>query len=98
MADDERYAYALRGLQDLHGEGIGRYYTGGRTQSWLRNRYAFGEAAVFTPGQLTEPHPDIPTPEGVLRFAGEHTSLKHAWIDGAPESAVRVVLEVHTTS
>jgi monoamine oxidase len=30
-----------------------------------------------------------------VHYAGEHTSLKHAWIEGALESAVRTALEVH---
>ncbi|HEU4733802.1 MAG TPA: FAD-dependent oxidoreductase, partial [Kofleriaceae bacterium] len=95
MDDAERYATALRGLQDLHGERIAAFYTGrGKTQSWMRNRYACGQAAVFTPGQLTRLHPAVATPEGPLHFAGEHTSLKHAWIEGALESAVRVALEI----
>lgn len=97
MDDDERYAYALRGLAALHGERILVFYRGGgATQSWLRNRYAFGEAAVFTPWQLTQFHQDIPTPEGPVHFAGEHTSLKHAWVEGAIESAVRAVLEIES--
>ncbi|MFI6507429.1 FAD-dependent oxidoreductase [Streptosporangium sp. NPDC050855] len=96
MHDTERYGHALRGLQEVYGERIAEFYTGhGRTQSWLRNRYAFGEAAVFTPGQMTEIHPAIATPAGRLHFAGEHTSLKHSWIEGALESAVRTALEVH---
>ncbi|HEX8392738.1 MAG TPA: FAD-dependent oxidoreductase [Longimicrobium sp.] len=96
MSDDERYIFALRGLQSLHGRRIEVFYTGqGQTQSWLRNRYAFGEAAVFTPGQLTQFHLAIPTAEGPVHFAGEHTSLKHAWIEGAVESAVRAALEVN---
>lgn len=96
LDDNERYDYALRGMQDLHGERIKEFYTGrGQTQSWLRNRYALGEAAVFTPGQFTYLHPSIPTPEGPVHFAGEHTSLKHAWVEGAVESAVRVALEVN---
>ncbi|HEX8430660.1 MAG TPA: FAD-dependent oxidoreductase, partial [Longimicrobium sp.] len=96
MSDDERYAFALRGLQSIHGARIEVFYTGkGQTQSWLRNRYAFGEAAVFTPGQLTQFHPSIPTPEGPVHFAGEHTSLKHAWVEGAIESAIRAALEVN---
>ncbi|HEU0299413.1 MAG TPA: FAD-dependent oxidoreductase [Longimicrobium sp.] len=96
MSDDERYAFALRGLQSIHGRRIEVFYTGyGQTQSWLRNRYAFGEAAVFTPGQLTQLHLDIPTAEGPVHFAGEHTSLKHAWVEGALESAVRAALEVN---
>ena len=94
--DDERYANALRGLQDVHGARIAAFFTGrGQTQSWLRNRYACGEAAVFAPGQLTRLHPAIPTPEGPIHFAGEHTSLKHAWIEGALESSIRAALEVN---
>jgi monoamine oxidase len=96
MNDNARYAYALNGLVAIHGRRIEVFYTGhGQTQSWLRNPYAFGEAAVFTPWQLTQFHLDIPTPEGPVHFAGEHTSLKHAWIEGALESAVRAAVEIH---
>jgi monoamine oxidase len=96
LEDAERYAFALRGLQEVHGERIAAFYTGrGQTESWMRNHYAFGEAAVFLPGQTLELQPDIATPEGPLHFAGEHTSLKHAWVEGALESAVRAALEVH---
>ncbi len=97
LADDARYPYALRGLQRIYGRRIEVFYTGhGQTQSWMRDPYAFGEAAVFEPGQFTHLHPAIPTPAGPLHFAGEHTSLKHAWIEGALESAVRAALEVHS--
>lgn len=96
MDDGQRYAFALRGLVSIHGERIVHFWTGkGATQSWMRNPYVFGEAAVFTPGQLTQFHLDIPTPEGPVHFAGEHTSLKHAWIEGSLESAVRAALEVN---
>ncbi|MFY0534672.1 flavin monoamine oxidase family protein [Nannocystis pusilla] len=96
MTDDERYEFALRGLQDVHGERIAAFYTGrGRTQSWMNDRYAFGEAAVFLPNQLIELHLHTASVEGPLHFAGEHTSLKHAWVEGALESAVRAALEVH---
>jgi len=99
LDDAERYAYALRGLVAIHGERILSFYSDrGATQSWLRNPYAFGEAAVFTPWQLTQFHLDIPTPEGPVHFAGEHTSLKHAWIEGSLESAVRAALEVHAAA
>jgi monoamine oxidase len=95
MPDEDRYGFALKGLTDIYGPEIKKFFTGaGRTQSWLRDHYSFGEAAVFTPGQLTTLHPHIPTPEGLVHFAGEHTSLKHAWIEGAIESAVRVALEI----
>lgn len=95
LDDEERYGFALRGLQSVHGRRIEAFFTGrGQTQSWLRNRYALGEAAVFLPSQLTEIHPAVTTPEGPVHFAGEHASLKHSWIEGSLESAVRTALEV----
>ncbi|MFF5506204.1 flavin monoamine oxidase family protein [Streptomyces roseolus] len=95
--DGERYPRALGGVQDVYGQRIEVFYTGvGRTQSWMRDPYAYGEASVLFPGQHTEIFPDVPTPEGPLRFAGCHTSVKPAWIEGALESAVRTALEVHT--
>ncbi|WP_369382600.1 flavin monoamine oxidase family protein [Streptomyces sp. cg36] len=94
--DDARYPHALSGLQDIYGQRIEVFYTGaGRTQSWARDPYAYGEASVLLPGQHTELFHDIATPEGPLHFAGDHTSLKPAWIEGAVESAVRAALEIH---
>ncbi|MEU9062961.1 FAD-dependent oxidoreductase [Streptomyces sp. NPDC048430] len=96
LEDDERYPHTLGGVQDVYGQRIEVFYTGvGRTQSWMRDPYAYGEASVLLPGQHTELFPDVRTPEGPLHFAGCHTSIKPAWIEGALESAVRTALEVH---
>ncbi|EKX60947.1 flavin monoamine oxidase family protein [Streptomyces ipomoeae] len=96
MPDAERYVYALRNLQAVHGRRIEVFFTGrGATQSWARDPYAFGEAAIYTAHQMTSFHLDVSRPEGPVHFAGEHTSLKHAWIEGALESAVRAALAVH---
>ncbi|UUU31645.1 FAD-dependent oxidoreductase [Streptomyces sp. CA-210063] len=96
MRDAERYVYALRNLQALHGRRIEVFFTGrGATKSWARDPYAFGEAAIYTAHQMTSFHLDASRPEGPVHFAGEHTSLKHAWIEGALESAVRAALAVH---
>jgi monoamine oxidase len=72
---------------------------GAATVSWMQNPYAFGEAAIFAPGQLNllQKHIEKPEWEGKAHFAGEHTSLKHAWIEGAIESAIRAALEVNET-
>ncbi|MEU2915268.1 flavin monoamine oxidase family protein [Streptomyces massasporeus] len=97
LDEEARYPYALCGLQQVYGRRIEVFYTGaGRTQSWLRDPYAYGEASVLLPGQHTELLPVIPEREGPLHFAGDHTSVKPAWIEGALESAVRAALEVHT--
>ncbi|HKS44846.1 MAG TPA: FAD-dependent oxidoreductase [Amycolatopsis sp.] len=96
LTDDERYAFALNNMAAMFGPQVHHEFTGhGATQSWTRNRYALGEAAIVTPGQLHEYHPVIRTAEGRVHFAGEHTSLKPAWIEGSLESAVRTALEVH---
>jgi monoamine oxidase len=96
IPSEDRYNFALKGLTELYGKGIKRFFTGfGKTESWMENYYSFGEAAVFTPCQLTTLHPHIPAAEGLVHFAGEHTSLKHAWIEGAIESGVRVAKEIH---
>jgi monoamine oxidase len=96
MRDAERYVYALRNLQALHGRRIEVFFTGrGATKSWARDPYAFGEAAIYTAHQMTSFHLDVSRPEGPVHFAGEHTSLKHAWIEGALESAVRAATAVH---
>ncbi|MEU9145554.1 FAD-dependent oxidoreductase [Streptomyces sp. NPDC048349] len=96
LDDEERYPRALAGVQEVFGQRIEVFYTGvGRTQSWMRDPYAYGEASVLLPGQHTELFPHIRTPEGSLHFAGCHTSIKPAWIEGALESAVRTALEVH---
>ncbi|GAA2431666.1 flavin monoamine oxidase family protein [Streptomyces macrosporus] len=96
LDDEARYPHALRGLQQVYGQRVEVFYTGaGRTQSWMRDPYAYGEASVLLPGQHTELLPVVGTPEGPLHFAGDHTSVKPAWIEGALESAVRTALEVH---
>lgn len=81
----------------MFGQRIEVFYTGvGRTQSWMRDPYAYGEASVLLPGQHTELFSHVRKAEGSLHFAGCHTSIKPAWIEGALESAVRSALEVHT--
>lgn len=97
LDDDERYPRALAGVQEVFGQRIEVFYTGvGRTQSWMRDPYAYGEASVLLPGQHTELFPHVRRSEGTLHFAGCHTSIKPAWIEGALESAVRTALEVHS--
>lgn len=97
FADEERYLRALSGVQSVFGRRCEVFFTGRcKTQSWMRDHYAYGEASVLFPGQHLELFPDIPTSEGPLHFAGDHTSIKPAWIEGALESAVRTALHVHT--
>jgi monoamine oxidase len=95
LLPETRYELALHGMSLIHGEGIKEHFVGGATQSWMEDPFALGEAAIFTPGQLSMLQPRIAEAEGNLHFAGEHTSIKHAWIEGAIESGIRTALEVN---
>lgn len=95
LSAEQRYAHALDGVAEVHGEHVRDLYVGGATQSWMEDQYAMGEAAIFAPGQLSLLQPVIQNPEGNVHFAGEHTSIKHAWIEGAIESGIRTALEVN---
>ena len=90
-----RYRFALDILAEIHGQHIRDSFVQGATQSWMEDEFAMGEAAIFAPGQLELLHPHVAAPEGNIHFAGEHTSLKHAWIEGAIESGIRTALEVN---
>lgn len=96
LTDSERVHFALAGMRRMFGPRVDAEFTGvGLSQSWQRARYALGEAVIPTPGQLHEHHAATRTIEGRIHLAGDHTSLKPAWIEGALESAVRTALEVH---
>ncbi|WP_433663949.1 FAD-dependent oxidoreductase [Nocardia sp. CA-128927] len=96
LTEGERIHFALAGMRELFGARVDTEFTGvGITQSWVRARYALGEAAIPTPGQLHDHHIATRSVEGRTHFAGDHTSLNTAWIEGALESGVRAAVEVH---
>ena len=82
----DRLQFALDGICQLHDESVRKLYVGGTTKSWMQEPFSCGEAAIFAPGQFESVMPYLLHPEGGrIHFAGEHTSLKHAWIEGAIE-------------
>jgi monoamine oxidase len=95
LRPETRLELALHGLSLIHGDGIKEHFVGGASTAWMEDPFALGEAAIFAPGQLTLLQPRIALPEGNVHFAGEHTSIKHAWIEGAIESGIRTALEVN---
>ncbi len=68
------------------------------TWSWDRHPWSSGAYAFFLPGQHTALHADIIRPEGRIFIAGEHASLNHSWMQGALESALRVVQEISSAA
>ena len=94
LSREHQIQRTLDDVATIHGEYVKQELVAGFVQSWATDRYAYGEAAMFYGGQLEELQPYIPVAEGNIHFAGEHTSLKHAWLEGSIESGIRTALEV----
>lgn len=93
MNEDERLRFVLAEMEKVH-PGIGKYYEGGRSKSWQDNPWARGAFSIFRPGQMTDWLPRIVSPEGRIHFAGEHTSIFPATMEGAIEPGVRAAQEI----
>jgi monoamine oxidase len=92
--DEDKIRRSLDDVAAVHGDYVRDEFVTGVVQSWATDPYSYGEAAMFYGGELQELQEYIPQAEGNIHFAGEHTSLKHAWIEGSIESAIRTALEV----
>src|SRR6266403_512431 len=64
-----------------------------RAKSWIEDRWQRGGLTSFGPGELSW-IPVNARREGRIFFAGEHTSRWNGWMQGAIESAHRVVKEI----
>lgn len=62
--------------------------------SWDRFRHSEGAYAHFLPGEHASLHAELLQAEGRIHFAGEHTSLDHAWMQGAIASGKRAADEI----
>ena len=58
--------------------------------------FFLGAFAFFGPGKFQDPYLSLNTPaaNGFLHFAGEAISVRHAWVEGALDSAWRAVREM----
>jgi monoamine oxidase len=97
LSPADRIAQALENLACVHPR-ITEEVEVGASKMWHDDEFAGGAFALFDPGQQTLLHEHIVRPEGRVYFAGEHTSLCHAWIQGAIESGLRAALELHQAS
>jgi len=93
MAEGERLRFVLANMEKVH-SGVSNYYEGGRSKSWQDDPWSRGAFSSFRPGQITDWLPKIIQPEGCIHFAGEHTSIFSATMEGAIESGVRVAREI----
>jgi monoamine oxidase len=93
MTERERLTATLDGMAKVYPR-IVEQYEGGTSKSWDDDEWARGAYAWFEPGQMMSLMPHIAAPEGRVHFAGEHASSSPGWMEGAVESAERVVREI----
>jgi monoamine oxidase len=94
MDAEDTIEQALEDVAQIH-PSITSEFEVGAVQNWYDDPWARGAFALFEPEQQTRLQESIVAPEGRIHFAGEHTSLYHAWIQGALESGIRAAREIH---
>jgi monoamine oxidase len=74
--------------------GIRHQVIGIAHKAWQEDPWVGGGWGWTQPGELRWMFPAMRAPDGRVHFAGEHTSLWIAYMNGALESAERVVVEI----
>lgn len=93
MSASGRIDYVLDQAQKIT-PAARRNFEVGASKSWDEDRWSQGAWAWYRPGDMTSLLPAAARAEGRIHFAGEHTSAYPGWMQGAFESADRVVKEV----
>jgi len=97
LPPEERISQTLKQTAKIHPQVTSEFEMG-ISKVWNDDRYAGGAFAFFQPGQQARLYESIVAPEGPIYFAGEHTTYKHMWIEGAVESGLRAAKEIHQKS
>ncbi len=93
MSEEDRIALGLEEMERIH-PGVRDHFEGGASHSWVDDPWTRGGYSSFAPGQMFDLLPHIAGAEGRIHFAGEHTSVYQASMDGALESGERAAQEV----
>lgn len=100
LPDDRRLEICLRDLESLHGPIVrDQEIVDSYSYSWYQDEYTQGAFALFGPAQFSTHFQGCveEAEDGRLHFAGEATSVHHAWVVGALNSAHRTVAEILMT-
>ncbi len=74
--------------------GAQKHFVRGWTFDWVSEPFSHGAFSHFPPGYALTYRKYLAAPELRVHFAGEHTALWNGFVEGALESAERVVKEV----
>jgi monoamine oxidase len=94
MTEADRITAAYEQASQIFPE-LAKEFEGGVAHCWGLDPWQRGSFALHTPGQIGFIE-TLAQPEGRIHFAGEHTSAWTGWMQGALESARRVVKEINT--
>lgn len=94
MTEEERIRYAIEQVEPVF-PGLREVLEGAASHCWDNDPWTRGATRLMYPGQVATFHPHVAAPEGHIHFAGEHTSLWYAWMNGAIESGSRAAREVN---
>jgi hypothetical protein len=74
------------------------HYVSSTTPTSYSSHNTQGAFAFFGPGKFEDLYTNLNSPaaNGFLHFAGEALSVRHAWVEGALDSAWRAVAEMLT--
>ena len=97
LGERDRLAQSLDGMAKVYPQIVDQY-EGGVSKSWDDDEWSRGAYAWFEPGQMTSLLPHIASPEGRIHFAGDHASSSPGGMEGAVESAERVVREIESVT
>ena len=97
LSERERLTTTVNGMAAVFPH-IRDQYEGGVSKCWDEDEWSRGAYAWFEPGEMMTLMPLVAGPEGRVHFAGEHASSAPGWIEGALESAERVVREIETAT
>lgn len=93
MSETERVAAAFAQARQIFPE-LANTFEGGVSHCWAQDPWQRGAFSLHTPGQIGFLD-TLAQAEGRVHFAGEHTSQWTGWMQGALESARRVVREIN---
>jgi monoamine oxidase len=94
-SESGRLAMLIDGLERVH-PGARSHFEGGTTHAWVDDEWSGGGFSWFGPGDVGRWLPIVRRPHGRVHFAGEHTSVLRATMEGALASGVQAAREVHS--
>jgi monoamine oxidase len=100
VSHEERVRICMNDLVKVHGEAVrDEVIVETFSHSWYEDEHSQGAFALFAAGQFNSLFNDAiaPAMKDRLHFAGEATSVHHAWVVGALNSAYRTVVEILMT-